>query len=171
MKKLVTVILCLTAVLLAGCSSPTPQAPPPKSQQGAQDTTHLTAQSNGLGISVSREVKSLSQMIPSSKKGYDVVSILVKAENNTKANIPVSPEFVTLKTIDGTEYKYSKELTENGPLGKSAFIARTIPPEYNGGGLLLFELKTGSKVQSITYKDSKNHDMTIKFPTSSQTNV
>lgn len=171
MNKIISVLLCLTAVLLAGCSNPAPKTAPPQSQQKAEDTTHLTAQDNGLGISVSREVRSMNQMIPGTKKGYDIVSVLVKAENNAKSNIPVSPEFVTLKTLDGTEYKYSKELTENGPLGKSAFLARTIPPDYNGGGLLLFELKTGSQVQSLTYKDNQNHNMTIKFPVPSKTDV
>ena len=169
MKKFVTVILCLLTILIVGCSSPTPKAAPP--QSSAEDTTHLTAQDNGMGLSVSKEVKSMTQMIPSDKKGYDVVSILVKVENNSKTNIPVSPDFVTLKTTDGTEYKYSKELTENGPLGKSAFVSRTIPPQYNGGGLLLFELKTGAKVESLTYKDNQSHNMTIKFPATSQTSV
>lgn len=168
MKKLVTISLCLLLVLVAGCSKPAPKTAPP--QNKAEDTTHLTAQDNGMGLSVSKEVRSMSQMIPSSKKGYDVVSILVKVENNSKDNIPISPDFVTLKTIDGTEYKYSQELTDSGPLGKSAFTARTIPQDYSGGGLLLFELKTGSQVQSITYKDN-NRNMTIKFPVSSQTNV
>lgn len=169
MKKFVTVILCLIIVLIAGCSKPAPKVAPP--QPSAEDTTHLTAQDNGMELSVSKEVRSMAQMIPSSKEGYDVVSILVKVENYSKANIPVSPNFVTLKTIDGKEYKYSQQLTENGPLGKSAFVARNIPPDYNGGGLLLFELKNGSKVQSLTYKDNQNHDLTIKFPASSQTNV
>lgn len=168
MKKFVTVFICILTVLIAGCSNPAPKVAPP--QPEAEDTTHLTVQDKGMGLSVSKEVRSMSQMIPSSKKGYDVVSILVKVENNSKANIPVSPDFVTLKTTDGTEYKYSPQLTDNGPLGKSAFTARTIPPDYSGGGLLLFELKTGSKVQSLTYND-KTHNMTIKFPVSSQTSV
>jgi len=166
MKKFVTVFICLLIILIAGCSDPTPQNTPP--QPKAKDTTHLTAQDNGMGISVSKEVRPMGQMIPSSKNGYDVVSILVKVENNSKSNIPVSPDFVTLKTVDGTEYKYSQGLTENGPLGKSAFTERTIPPDYTGGGLLLFELKKGSQVQSLTYTDEQNRNMTIKFPSSSQ---
>lgn len=167
MKKLVAVFTCLL-IFFAGCSNPAPKTAPPLPK--AEDTTHLTAQDNGMGISVSNEVRSMNQMIPSSKKDHGVVSILVKVANDSKADIPVSPEFVTLKTNDGSEYKYAKELTENGPLGKSAFTSRTIPPDYNGGGLLLFELKTGSQVESLTYKDA-THNMTIKYPSGSKTSV
>jgi len=170
MKKLMVFMLCLAIAVLTGCSKPQQQQPAPKPSEQI-DTAHLTAEDKGLKLSVTREVRNMTKMITSSKEGYDVISVLVKVENNSKDNIPVSPDFVTLKTTDGTEYKYSPALTEGGPVGKSAFTKRSIPPDYQGGGLLIFELKTGSMVQSLTYNDDQNHEMTIKFPSNTKTNV
>lgn len=170
MKKLLVIMMCIAIAVLTGCSKPQPQPPAPKPSEQT-DTAHLTAEDKGLKLSVTREVRNMTKMIPSSKEGYDVISVLVKVENNSKDNIPVSPDFVTLKTTDGIDYKYSPSLTEGGPVGRSAFTKRSIPPDYQGGGLLIFELKTGSMVQSLTYQDDKNHKMTIKFPSNTKTNV
>ena len=170
MKKILTLLLCFSVLFFAGCTAAKQQETRPK-PQAETDTTHLTAEDNGFKLYVSREVRALSKLIKSTKQGYDVVSIMVKVENNSKANIPVSPDFVTLKTTDDAQYKYSATLTQGGPVGKSAFTKRTIPPQYNGGGLLLFEIKAGTKAQTLTYKDTSNHNLTIKFPTGKKTNV
>lgn len=171
MKKISVLLLCLSVLFFIGCSQSENQQAPPPPPSAENDAAHLTAESNGFKLSVSRELRSMSQLIKSTKSGYDVVSILVKVENNTKNNIPVAPDFITLKMSDGTVYKYSSELTDNGPLGKSAFVKRTIPPDYNGGGLLLFELKPGSIAQTLNYKDNSGHDMTIKFPAGSKASI
>lgn len=170
MKQLTVIILCTAIALFTGCAKPNTQAPEPKPQDQI-DTTHLTAEDKGFKMSVTKEVRNMTQMIPSSKEGYDVISVLVKLENNTKNNIPVSPEFVTLKTTDGAEYKYSASLTESGPVGRSAFAKRSIPPDYQGGGLLLFEITTGAQVQTLGYEDDQGHKMIIKFPSDAQTSV
>lgn len=169
MKKLIVSFLCLATLLFVGCAkSEQKEAPPPPPQA---DTSHLTAEDNGFKLSVSREIRQLSQLIKSNKPGYNVVSIMVKVENNSKANIPVSPDFVTLRMSDGTQYKYSPTLTEGQPVGKSAFTKRTIPPDYNGGGLLIFEIKPGPTAQSLLYKDTSNHNLTIKFPSNVKANI
>ncbi len=171
MKKLFIMLLCLLIAVFAGCTSAKKNEVPPPQSRPDTDTIHLTAEDKGMVLSVSRNIRPIPQMNIYTKEGFEVVSILVKVENNSKADIPVSPEFVTLQTSEGTAYKYSPSLTQTQPVGKSAFTSRTIPPDYQGGGLLIFEIKKGSRAESLTYKDTSGHNLTIKFPQDVKTNI
>ncbi|MBU7007668.1 DUF4352 domain-containing protein [Phosphitispora fastidiosa] len=171
MKKLFTLLLCSLILVFAGCGKTETKNPPPAPDtEDKADTAHLTAEDNEFKMSVSKEIRSLTAMNIGTKDGYDVVSILVAIENVSKDNVPISPNFVTLKTLDGAEYKYSQELTQK-ITSKSAFKEVVLPPDYRGGGLLLFELKKDSIPETLTYKDEANHEMTIQFPTKTKTSV
>ncbi len=170
MKKLLVAFICLLFTFSAGCTAKKKETPPPQTRQDI-DTVHLTAEDKGMVLSVSRNIRSIPQMNVYTREGYEVVSILVKVENNSKADIPVAPDYVILKTVEGDEYKYSPSLTQTQPVGKSAFTKRTIPPDYQGGGLLIFEIKSGSKAESLIYKDTSGHNMTVKFPQNAKTNI
>lgn len=169
MKKFITLLLCITLFVFNGCTSKKPATPKPPVE--ATDPSHITAEDKGFVVSTSREVRNMTQMIKPTTPGNDVLSVLVKIENNSKSDFLVSPDFVTLKTDDGSEYKYSSQLTNSQPLGKSAFSKRPIPPDYMGGGLLIFEVKAGSKADSLNYKDDSGHNMTLKFATQTKSNV
>lgn len=162
MKKLITLLLCLGLFVFTGCAG---EKPDPAPSPPVEDTTHLTGEDNGLGISTTREIRNMTKMIPPTKPGYDVISLRVKVENNTKADVAASPDYVSIKTEDGTTHKYSPTLTNSKPVGKSAFINRVIPPDYQGGGLLLFEIKSGLKVDSLNYKDDSGHNITLSYRT------
>lgn len=168
MRKLFTVLLCIILMVFSGCTSAKKEEPAPKSVQ--PDTTHVTAEDKGVIISTSREVRDMTQMIKPTKEGNTVFGILVALENNSRADVPISPDFVTLKTTDGTTHKYSPELTNSKILGKSAFSNRTIPPDYRGGGLLIFEVTKGVKAESLTYKDNSGHNMSLNFQTQAPKN-
>ena len=171
MKKLFTLLLCSLILISAGCGKTETKNPPPASDtEEKADTAHLTAEDKEFKLSVSKEIRSLTAMNISTKDGYDVVSILVAIENVSKDNVPISPDFVTLKTSDGAEYKYSQEVTQK-ITSKSAFKEVVLPPDYRGGGLLLFELKKDSVPETLTYKDNSNHEMTIQFPSKTKTSV
>lgn len=170
MKRYLSAVLvflfCFVAI--SGCTGTKRMAPPPKKSEKT-DSDHLTAEQQGLKLTVSRGLRSMSSMIKSSKPNYEVKGTLVKLKNNSENNILISPDFVTLKTTDGAEYKYSPELSEF--LGKSTFIKRRVPPDYEGGGIMLFEIKSGATPQSLIYKDNSGHNMTIKFNYDTQSNV
>jgi len=168
MKKLLVLILCILLPVLAGCASDKKEQPVPKPPK--TDTTHLTAEQRGITIKVSREIRNLSRMIKSSKEGHQVVSLQVAVENDSKDNVSISPDFVTLKTVDGTEYKYSPDLTET-VTSKASFKKVTLPPDYRGGGLLIFEIKQGAKIESLQYKDGAGRDIPIKFSSEEKTNI
>lgn len=169
MKKLIVMLLFLSLMIASGCANTKDKPAPPKPPEQA-DTAHLTAEDKGLAISVSREIRSLAALNTYAKEGYEIVSTSVAIENNTKDNVPISPDFVTLKTTDGTEYKYIESLTDK-ITSKAAFKAVTLPPQYRGGGLLIFEVKQGSDAETITYKDTIGHDMNVKFKTDAKTNT
>lgn len=168
MRKLFTVLLCILLMVFSGCTDTKKEDPAPKPEQ--PDTTHVTAQDKGVILSTSREVRDMTQMIKPSKAGNTVFGILVAIENNSKADVPISPDFVTLKTNDGKTHKYSAQLTNSQILGKSAFTNRTIPPDYRGGGLLIFEVNSGSKAASLIYKDNSGHNLTLNFQTQAPKN-
>lgn len=168
MRKLFTVLLCIILLVFSGCTNAKKENTAPKPVE--PDTAHVTAEDKGLIISTSREVRDMTQMIKPTKADNSVFGILVAIENNSKADVPISPDFVTLKTNDGTTHKYSSELTNSKILGKSAFVSRTIPPDYRGGGLLIFEVKKGLKVDSLLYKDNSGHNMTLNFQTQAPKN-
>ena len=171
MKRIFLVSLTILLIIFTGCSKQEPkdQTPPPKSDN--LDTTHLTTEDRNLKISVSKKIRSLNGMNIYDREGYDLVSVQVAVENHSKEeNIPISPDFVTLKTSDGSEYKYSPSLTQQ-ITNKAAFKEVVLPPDYRGGGLLLFELKTGSITDSLTYEDESGHTMTVKFPSNIKTSV
>lgn len=171
MKKILLILLCFNLIIFTGCtSSKKSQIPAPK-PPAESDTAHLSVEDKGIVVSVSKEVRNMTQMIKPDKSGFDVVSVLVKIENNSTTKVMVSPDFVTLKTDDGKEYKYAAALTAGSPLGKSAFSKRPIPPEYRGGGLLLFEIVAGTKAESLIYKDDSGHFVTLKFQTGTKSNV
>ena len=168
MKKLFILILCFSLLALAGCTAkkkkPVPKPP------AEFDTVHLTAADKDLTLTVSRDIRTIPGTNTYTKAGNEAVSIPVKIANNSKANIPVSPDSVTLKTNDGIEYKYSASLTE-AVTGKSSFKNRSIPPDFQNGGLLIFEIKKGSKAENLTYKDKLGHNLVIKFPTEPKSNI
>ncbi|PKM81323.1 MAG: hypothetical protein CVU89_09940 [Firmicutes bacterium HGW-Firmicutes-14] len=164
MKKFLILVIIISLTAFIGCSKTKQQGSAPEPPPEQPDTAHLTAEDNGLALSISREIRSLSGMNISGKDGYEVVSIQVAVDNNTKDNVPISPEFVTLKMTDGTEYKYSPELTQT-ITSKAAFKEVTLPPDYRGGGLLIFELKKGTIPDSLIYADNKSHEIPVKFPT------
>ncbi len=161
MKKTIGLLLCLLLPVLTGCTSEKKE--PPAKPPIQADTAHLTAAANGLDMSVSREFRSLSAMNIYAKTGYEVVSVQVALENNSKSNVPISPDFVTLKMTDGTTYKYSPALTDN-ITSRAAFKKVVLPPDYRGGGLLIFEIEKGSTAETLTYDDKAGRKMTIKFP-------
>ncbi|WP_418792386.1 DUF4352 domain-containing protein [Phosphitispora sp. TUW77] len=164
MKKSIVLLLSIFILILAGCSKTAPKTPPsaPNTEENA-DAAHLTSEDKNLKISVSKEIRSLTAMNINTKPGYDVTSILVAIENVSKDNVPISPKFVTLKTTDETEYKYSEELTMK-ITSKSAFKEVILPPDYRGGGLLVFEIKKDSVPDTLSYKDNSGHEMTVQFP-------
>ncbi len=162
MKKLLALLLCIALFVFTGC---TEEKPEPAPSPSVEDTSHLTGEDNGFIVSTTRDIRNMTQMIKPTKPDYEVISLLVKVENNTKADIPISPDFVTIKTADGEIHKYSSTLTNAKPLGKSAFSERTIPPDYRGGGLLIFEIKSGLTVDTLHYKDDSGHDITLKYRT------
>jgi hypothetical protein len=164
MKKLFTVLVCLAFLVFTGCFTPENKVPPPLKSKPEVASAHLTADNNGLLMSVSRKVRQMSAMNIYTKAGYEVVSISVSLENNTKENIPISPDFITFKAVGGTQYKYSAKLTEQ-ITSKASFKKVNLFPNYRGGGLLLIEIKSGTNLESVTYKDSSNHEITIKFLT------
>ncbi len=171
MKKLFILLLSVLIIVVAGCSKSETKSPPPEpNTQEKADTAHLTAEDKEFKMSVSKEIRSLSAMNIYNKEGHELVSVLVALENVSKDNVPISPEFVTLKTADGTEYKYSAELTRQ-ITNKSAFKEVVLPPDYRGGGLLLFELKKDSPPDTLTYKDDSNHEMTVQFPSQVKTSI
>ncbi|RJQ41322.1 MAG: DUF4352 domain-containing protein [Nitrospiraceae bacterium] len=162
MKKLTVILFSILLLVSAGCAGSKKKEPVPV-PPSQPDTSHLTAEDKGLEVSISREMRALTGMIASSREGYEVYSIQVAVANNSKDNVPISPDFVTLKASDRTEYKYSPDLTET-VTSKAAFKEVTLPPDYRGGGLLIFELKKGSVMENLNYKDDSGHDMTVKFP-------
>ena len=168
MKKLFVLLLCFSLLAFAGCTAkkkePVPKPP------AESDTVHLTAADKDLTLTVSRDIRTIPGTNTYTKAGNEAVSILVKIANNSKANIPVSPDSVTLKTNDGIEYKYLASLTE-AVAGRSSFKNRSIPPDYQNGGLLIFEIKKGSKAENLTYKDKLGHNLVIKFPTEPKSNI
>lgn len=168
MRKLFTVLLCIVFVVLSGCTSTKKEEAAPKPVQ--PDVSHVTAEDKGVTISTSRDVRDMTQMIKPSNAGNSVFGILVAIENNSKADVPISPDFVTLKTSDGKTHKYSAQLTNSKILGKSAFTSRTIPHNYRGGGLLIFEVNKDLKAESLFYKDNSGHNMTLNFQTQAPKN-
>lgn len=172
MKRIATVLMLLLVciVTITGCTDNKKNEPAPKPPEEQKvDSEHLTAEQQGITLSISRQLRSMSGMITSTKENHEVKGLLVKLENASQNNIAISPDFVTLKTTDGTEYKYSPQLSEI--LGKSSFIKRQVPPDYEGGGIILFEIKKGAVPQEVTYKDDSGHNMVVKFATDTGTNT
>ncbi|GAB4267157.1 hypothetical protein [Thermincola ferriacetica] len=165
MKKYIIVILCV-AFLLAGCTGSKVPAPKPDT---TPNTNHLTAQKDGITLEVSRELKTFPKNMLATKEGYDIVGLSVIVINKSQQNVPISPDYVTLVAIDNTTYKYS-EITES-VTGKGAFRKVTLPPDYRGGGLLLFEIKKGIKINKVIYKDQMNHEFNINFESGESSSV
>ncbi len=164
MKKWFLLFLCMS-LLVSGCWS-SKQTPPPKTTQ--PNTNHISAEQGGVKVEVSRELRTFPKSMIATKEGFDIVGISVVITNNSKENVPISPDNITLVAVDNTQYKYSEVTSITG---KGAFKAVVLPPEYRGGGLLLYEIKKGVKIDKIVFKDKLNHDITIKFDTSMQTNI
>ncbi|MFZ5640637.1 MAG: DUF4352 domain-containing protein [Bacillota bacterium] len=166
MRKWIIVLLC-TLFLIAGCgTAKKEEAPAPKSEP---NTTHITADDKDISLEVSRQVKKFDSIKAlQSQEGYEVVGISVKIENKGSQPVEISPDFVTLITSDGTKYKYS-ELTSI--TGKGGFRKVTLPKDYQGGGLLLFEIKKGIPAEKVQYTDKAGHNKTLKLDKVGETNV
>lgn len=156
MKKLFLLLLC-ALFIVAGC---TEKKPPVQIGNDKPKTDHLISEQDGVTVEVSNELKTFPKSMISTKEGYDVVGVSVIVVNKTKDNLPISPDFVTLVSMDGTEYKYS-EITSI--TGKGAFKSVALPPEYRGGGLMLFEIKKDVKISKVLYKDDQGHEITILY--------
>ncbi|MDD5492587.1 MAG: hypothetical protein PHV60_07915 [bacterium] len=161
-KKAIFIFLAMAVLLIAGCAKPSQPKENPQTPEGP-DTTHLRGENNSLGVAVSREIKSLSGMNINGRDGYEVVSLQVSIDNNSKKSVIISPAYVSLQTLDGAIYKYSAQLTQS-LTGKAAFKEAKVATECRGGGLLIFELKKGAIPESITYNDQAGHNIPIKFP-------
>lgn len=166
MRKWFILLLC-TFFLIAGCGAEKKEeTPPPKAEP---NTTHITVEDKDLSLEVSRRVRSFSGMKNlQSQEGYEIIGISVKITNKSKNPVEISPDFVTLVTADGTKYKYS-ELTSI--TGKGGFRKVTLPNDYQGGGLLLFEIKKGIPAEKVLYTDQSGHNLPVKLEKTGELNT
>lgn len=167
MRKWLILLLC-SIFIIAGCGTAKKEEapPPPKSQP---DTAHIIVDDKDISLQVSRQVRKFTSMKAlQTQEGYEIVGISVKIENKGQNQFEISPDFVTLISSDSTKYKYS-ELTSI--TGKGGFRKVTLPPDYEGGGLLLFEVKKGIPAEKIQYTDKSGHNLSVKLEKAEETNV
>lgn len=168
MRKWFILLLCtLFLALASGCgTAKKEEAPAPKPEP---NTTHIIVEDKDISLEASRQVKEFKNSpVFQTQEGYEVVGISLKIENKGSNPIDISPDFVTLITSDGTKYKYS-ELTSI--TGKGGFRKVTLPRDYQGGGLLLFEIKKGMPAEKVIYTDKSGHNITVKLDKVGETNV
>lgn len=166
MRKWFILLLC-SIFLIAGCgTAKKEETPPPKSEP---NTTHIVVEQKNISMEVSRQVKEFKNSpMFQTQEGYEVVGISIKIENKGPNPLEISPDYVTLVTSDKAKYKYS-ELTSI--TGKGGFRKVTLPKDYQGGGLLLFEIKKGIPAEKVRYTDKAGHDISVQLNKVGETNV
>lgn len=166
MRKWFIMLLC-SIFLIAGCGTAKKEdTPPPKSEP---NTSHIVVEQKDISLEVSRQVKEFkNSTMFQTKEGYEVVGISIKIENKGAKVVEISPDYVTLVTSDKTKYKYS-ELTSI--TGKGGFRKISLPKDYQGGGLLLFEIKKGIPAERVLYTDTSGHDFNVPLNKTGETNV
>lgn len=167
MRKWFILLLC-TLFLASGCgTAKKEEAPAPKPE--STPSTHIVVENKDITLEISRQVKEFKNSpMFQTQEGYEVVGISLKIDNKGKNSIDISPDFVTLVTSDGSKYKYS-ELTSI--TGKGGFRKVTLPTDYQGGGLLLYEIKKGIPAEKVIYTDKAGHNITIELNKMGETNV